>query len=118
EGAHGFPPDQWTDRNDRFMASEILREKLFRFLGEEVPYAIHVTIDVFEEDEHLIKIAAIIWVEKESQKAIVIGKQGSRLKEIATKARLDMETYFGKHVFLKPWVKVRKPRDFDFEALS
>lgn len=110
EGVHGFPPDQWTDRNDRFMASEILREKLFRLLGEELPYAIHVTIDAFEEEDHLIKVAAIIWVQKESQKAIVIGKQGSRLKDIATKARQDMETYFGKKIFLKPWVKVGKSR--------
>lgn len=110
EGMHGFPPDQWTDRNDRFMASEILREKLFRLLGEEVPYAIHVTLDAFEEDETLIKIAAIIWVEKDSQKAIVIGKKGARLKEIATKARQDMERYFEKKVFLQSWVKVGIPK--------
>ncbi|MCB1827826.1 MAG: GTPase Era [Coxiellaceae bacterium] len=110
EGLHGYPPDQWTDRNDRFMAAEILREKLFRMLGEELPYAIHVTIDAFEEDTNLIKIAAIIWVQKDSQKAIVIGKGGSHLKDIATKARLDMERYFEKKVFLKPWVKVGTPK--------
>lgn len=110
EGMHGYPPDQWTDRNDRFMASEILREKCFRMLGEELPYAIHVTIDAFEEEANIIKIAAIIWVEKDSQKSIVIGKGGSRLKEIASKARLDMETYFEKKVFIKPWVKVGKPK--------
>lgn len=112
KGVHGFPPDQWTDRNDRFMAAEILREKLFRLLGEELPYAVHVSIDAFEEDDDIIKIAAIIWVEKDSQKAIVIGKGGARLKEIATKARQDMENYFEKKVFLKPWVKVGKvPQD-------
>lgn len=110
EGMHGYPPDQWTDRNDRFMASEILREKLFRLLGEELPYAIHVTIDAFEEEEDIIRIAALIWVEKGSQKAIVIGKKGDRLKEIATKARQDMERYFEKKVFLKPWVKVGTPK--------
>lgn len=112
EGMHGFPPDQWTDRNDRFMATEIIREKLFRMLGEELPYAVHVTIDAFEEEKDIIRIAAIIWVEKDSQKAIVIGKRGDRLKDIATKARLDMERYFEKKVFLKPWVKVgRVPLD-------
>ena len=110
EGAHGFPPDQWTDKNDRFMASEILREKLFRWLGEELPYAVHVTIDAFEEDDQLIKVAAIIWVEKASQKAIVIGKHGQRLKAIATRARQSMETYFEKKVFLKSWVKIGTPK--------
>lgn len=110
EGSPGFPPDQWTDCNDRFMATEILREKLFRQLGEELPYSVEVTIDAFEETDTLIKIAAIIWVKKDSQKAIVIGKAGGHLKEIATRARMDMERYFEKKVFLKPWVKVGQPK--------
>jgi len=108
EDTHYFDPDQWTDRSDRFIAAEILREKLTRMLGEEVPYSITVTIDAFEEKEDIIKISAIIWVEKETQKAIVIGKHGERLKEIASKARLAMETYFETKVFLKCWVKYDK----------
>lgn len=114
EGMHGYPPDQWTDRNDRFMATEILREKCFRMLGEEIPYAIHVTLDAFEEENSIIKMSATIWVQKDSQKAIVIGKGGARLKEIASKARRDMETYFEKKVFIKTWVKVGKPK-MDFQ---
>jgi len=102
---HGFPPEQFTDRSDQFMVSEILREKLMRMLGEELPYVVEVVIDSLEADEKLVKISAIIRVEKETQKAIVIGKQGARLKEIATKARRDMETYFEKKVFLKCWVR-------------
>jgi len=99
EDVHYFDPDQFTDRSDRFMATEILREKLTRMLGEELPYAITVTLEAFKEEKELIKIAAIIWVERETQKAIVIGKNGARLKEIATKARVDMEKYFEKKVF-------------------
>jgi GTPase len=113
EGQHGFSPDQWTDRSDRFMASEILREKLMRMLGEELPYAITVTIAAFEEQDNLIKISATIWVEKDSQKAIVIGKKGAHLKEMATRARQSLETYFSKKVFLETWVKVGVPKAED-----
>jgi len=118
QAIHYFEPDQFTDRSDRFMATEILREKLTRMLGEELPYAITVTIDAFEEDERLIKIAAIIWVEKETQKAIVIGKHGACLKAISTKARIDMETYFEKKVFLQTWVKVKTGWADDERALG
>lgn len=112
-GAHGYSPDQWTDRSDRFMASEILREKLMRMLGEELPYAVSVTIAALEEADGLMKISATIWVEKESQKAIVIGKKGAHLKEIATRARQSLETYFAKKVFLQTWVKVGLPKRDD-----
>lgn len=105
---HYFPPDQITDRSDRFIASEIVREKLTRFLGQELPYSVTVTIDAFEESEKIIKISATIYVAKESQKAIVIGQKGERLKLIGQKARIDMETYFEKKVFLKLWVKVKR----------
>lgn len=105
---HYFPPDQITDRSDRFIASEIVREKLTRFLGQELPYSVTVTIDAFEESEKIIKISATIYVAKESQKAIVIGQKGERLKLIGQKARIDMETYFVKKVFLKLWVKVKR----------
>jgi len=115
---HYFEPGQFTDRSDRFIATEILREKLTRMLGEELPYAITVTIEAFEEDEKLLKIAAIIWVERETQKAIVIGKHGARIKAIATKARTDMETYFEKKVFLQTWVKVKSGWADDERALG
>jgi len=118
EEVHYFEPDQFTDRSDRFMATEILREKLTRMLGEELPYAITVTIDAFQEEEKIIKISAIIWVERETQKAIVIGKQGARLKKIATSARKDMETYFEKKVFLESWVKVKSGWSDDERALG
>jgi len=118
EDQHYFDPDQFTDRSNRFIATEILREKLTRMLGEELPYAVTVTIEAFEEDERLVKISAIIWVEKETQKAIVIGKNGAHLKDISTKARLDMETYFEKKVFLKTWVKVKSGWADDERALG
>lgn len=102
-----FPEDQLTDRSDRFVAAEMVREKLMRLLGEELPYSITVTIDAYEEDEHIDRIAAIIWVEKPSQKGIVIGEGGERLKKVGQKAREDLEKYLDKKVFLKLWVKVK-----------
>jgi GTPase len=118
EGVHQFEPDQLTDRNDRFIASEIIREKLMRGLGNELPYAITVTIDAFEEDEKLIKISAIIWVERDGQKQIVIGKKGEKLKVVSTDSRLDMETYYEKKVFLKTWVKIKKGWSDDERILN
>ncbi len=108
EGGHHFEPGQLTDRNDRFIASEVIREKLMRFLGEELPYATTVTIDAFAEEDDLIRIAAVIWVEKESQKVIVIGKGGEKLKQISTEARVDMQEYFEKKVYLRCWVKIKR----------
>lgn len=108
EGAHHFAPDQLTNRNDRFIASEILREKLMRSLGDELPYALAVSIELFEEDERLIKISAIIWVERKGQKIIILGKKGEKIKKISTDARVDMETFFEKKVFLKTWIKIKK----------
>ncbi len=107
EGEFQFPEDQLSDKNDRFMAAEIVREKLMRFLGQEIPYATTVTIEVFKDTGKMLQIAAVVWVEKSNQKAIVIGKQGQRLKEIATQARLDMERTFAQKVALKVWVKVK-----------
>jgi len=103
---HVFSETQLTDRSDLFMVAEILREKLMRCLGEELPYSVTVEIVLFEESEKLIKISAVIWVVKKSQKAILIGKQGERMKTIATKARKSMERYFSRKVFLQTWVKV------------
>lgn len=113
-----FPAEQFTDRSDRFIAAEFVREKLMRALGEELPYECAVTIDVFEEDKKIIRIAALIWVARESQKSIVIGKQGAGLKAVGTKARLDLENYFEKKVLLKLWVKVKENWSDDQRALS
>lgn len=102
-----FPPEQFTDRSDRFIAAEFVREKLMRLLGDEIPYQLAVTVDALEEDDNIIKIAVTIWVAKESQKSIVIGKNGEMLKQVGTQARKDLEHYFGKKVLLKSWVKVK-----------
>ncbi len=108
-----YGEDEITDRNERFLAAELIREKLFRLLGEEVPYATAVEIERFEHSHEgseaagLRRIHAAILVDKPGQKAIVIGKGGSKLKEIATQARLDMEKLFGGKVFLEVWVKVK-----------
>jgi GTP-binding protein Era len=103
-----FPEDDLTDRSERFLAAELVREKLFRLLGEEVPYATAVEVDQFEQEGNLRRIHASILVDKPGQKAIVIGKGGTKLKEIGTQARLDMEKLFGAKVHLELWVKVRE----------
>ena len=117
EGPPMFPEDQVTDRSMRFMAAETVREKLMRQLGQELPYSIAVEIENFEESETLLRIAAVIWVERQGQKRIVIGKQGAVLKEIGRQARLDMEKQFGTKVFLQLWVKVREGWSDDLRAL-
>jgi len=103
-----FPEDQLTDRTDRFMASEYIREQVFRQLGQEVPHAAAVSIESYAEEKKLIRIEAIIWVEREGQKAIVIGKKGQRMKDIGSEARKQLEAFLGKKVFLQLWVKVRE----------
>ena len=108
EGEAFFPEDQVTDRSERFLAAELLREKLMRRLGEELPYAVTVQIEEFSEQNDVLHIHAVIWVEKESQKAIVIGKGGEALKEIGRRARIEMEQAFGAKVFLKTWVRVKE----------
>jgi GTPase len=103
-----YPEDDFTDRSERFLASELIREKLFRMLGEELPYGAYVEIEGFEEKGRLRRIRASIVVEKQGHKAIVIGSRGAKLKEIASAARLDMERLFGGKVYLEIWVKVRR----------
>ena len=103
-----YPIEQLTDRDERFFAAEFIREKLFRALGDELPYKTTVTIDRFEELKHLRRIHASILVEKPSHKAIVIGDHGKRLKAIASSARRDLEALFGSKVYLQVWVKVRR----------
>lgn len=107
EGPHIFAADDLTDNTDKFMAAELIREKLMRLLGEEVPYSITVQIEKFDDSEGLLRIAALIWVEKEGQKAIVIGHKGEMLKKVGQLAREEMEDLFEKKVFLHLWVKVK-----------
>jgi GTP-binding protein Era len=108
-GAHGFPADQVTDRGQRFLAGEFVREKLFWHLGQELPYVSAVEVSTFEHDDKgLLRIEATIWVEKPGQKAIVIGQGGAGLKRIGQSAREEMERLFGCRVYLGLWVKVRK----------
>ena len=103
-----YPEDMVTDKSSRFLAMEIVREKLFRYLGKELPYAMNVEVEQFEEEESgLFRIYIAVLVDKDSQKAILIGKGGEKLKKISTEARLDMEKLFDTKVFLKIWVKVK-----------
>ena len=103
-----FPAEQVSDRSDRFMVGELVREQVFRSFGQEVPYATAVMIDSFRQEPGLLRIEATIFVEKEGQKAILIGKDGARLKEIGKRARLEMQKLFGTKVYLGLWVKVRE----------
>lgn len=107
-GTPFYPDDQVTDRTERFLASEIVREKLFRKLGQELPHAITVEIERYEDSEKLVRIHAIIWVERDGQKTIVIGENGKVLKTIGQRARIDIEQLVGKKVYLGLWVKVKK----------
>ncbi len=115
--AHFYPEDQVTDRSERFLAAELVREKLMSTLGEELPYALTVEIEQFSLQEELLTIGAIIWVERAGQKAIVIGKNGSRLKDIGQQARLDMQNIFEHKVFLRLWVRVKEGWSDDARAL-
>ena len=107
EGELIFPEDQLTDRSSRFLAAEMVREKLFRHLGQELPYSITVEIEQFDDEKHIYRIGAVIYVERDGQKSIVIGKKGELLKSVGKDARLEMENLFGRKVFLRLWVKVR-----------
>ncbi|RFB73893.1 MULTISPECIES: GTPase Era [unclassified Herbaspirillum] len=102
-----FDEDDITDRSEKFLASEIVREKVFRFVGEELPYTSTVLIEKFEQEGNLRRVFAAILVERDGHKAMVIGNKGARLKEISTQARLDMERLFGGPVYLEIWIKVK-----------
>jgi|TARA_R100001377_G_scaffold68873_1_gene44131 GTP-binding protein Era len=118
EGVFWFPEDHITDRSSRFMASEIIREKLIRFTGDELPYSITVEIEQFKmDDKGIIHINALILVERDSQKRMVIGNRGERLKTIGQEARRDMENLFESKVFLETWVKVKSGWADDERAL-
>ena len=103
-----FPEQQVTDKGERFIISETVREKLFRQLHNEIPYALAVEIQQLEITETLVKADVVIWVEKESQKGIIIGKKGEKLRLVGSNAREELESYFGCKVFLQMWVKVRE----------
>lgn len=103
-----FPEDQVTDRSERFLSAEIVREKLVRRLGDELPYQLTVQIEYFTPREHIIHISAVIWVERAGQKAIVIGKHGSVLKAVGEQARHDLEKMLDNKVYLQLWVKVKE----------
>lgn len=102
-----YPADQYTDRNQRFLAAEFIREKLMRSLYKELPYWLSVVIEEFIEEKKIIKISAVIFTERSGQKAIIIGKKGEILKKVGIEARMDMEHCFGKKVYLNLWVKVK-----------
>ncbi|AXH60858.1 GTPase Era [Providencia huaxiensis] len=118
EAVHHFPEDYITDRSQRFMASEIIREKLMRFLGDELPYSVTVEIEQFKvTDVGIYHINGLILVEREGQKKMVIGNKGSKLKTIGTEARIDMERMFDNKVHLELWVKVKSGWADDERAL-
>ena len=118
EGENIYPDDQLTDRSSRFLAAELVREQLTRLYDKELPYALTVEIEKFEEQGELLRIFALVSVEKASQKAILIGKGGAAMKEASRRARLAMEKLFGKKVFLRVWVKVNKSWSADEKALA
>lgn len=117
KGENIFPEDQLSDRPERFFAAELIREQLTRRYAKEIPYALTVEIERFEETKNLYRINAIIWVERPGQKNIIIGKKGEAIKAMATQARIEMEKFFGKKVHLEVWVKIKKSWSSDEGAL-
>lgn len=117
QAEHVFPADQITDKSSRFLAAELVREKIMRQLGAELPYQVTVDIEEFREEKGIIHISALILVERDGQKRIIIGEGGSRLKTIGQAARIDMETMFDSKVMLKLWVKVKTGWADDDRAL-
>ena len=108
EGEPFFPKDELTDLPSRFFVNEIIREKILQYYDKEVPYSVEVEVEEFKEDDKRINIMAVIYVERSSQKGIIIGSKGEALKKVGTQARLDIEAFFGKKVFLNLYVKVLK----------
>ncbi len=117
-GVPQFPDDQITDKSMRFITAEIIREKLFRVLKQELPYSITVNIDHYKEETDLTRISATVWVERSSQKGIVIGKNGSLLKKIGSLARTDIERLLDTQVYLQLWVKIREGWADDEKSLA
>ena len=117
QNAHFFPEDQITDRSERFLAAELVREKVMRQLGEELPYEITVEIESFKREGKLLTIHALILVERDGQKKIVIGNGGERIRQIGEDARKDMQKIFDSKIMLKLWVKVKAGWSDDERAL-
>jgi GTPase len=117
EGEHMFPEDQLTDKNSRFLAAEFVREKITRQMGDELPYEVTVEIEEFKAENNIIHISALILVEREGQKRIIIGKNGASLKLIGSEARKELEQLFDSKVMLKLWVKVKSGWSDDERAL-
>ncbi|MBM70081.1 MAG: GTPase Era [Haliea sp.] len=117
QSTHFFPEDQITDRSQRFLAAEMVREKIMRQLGDELPYAVAVEIEEFRQEGAILNISALILVERDGQKRILIGEGGSRLRSIGTDARRDMERLFDSKVMLRLWVKVKSGWSDDERAL-
>jgi len=124
EGPAFFPKDELTDRNERFFVQEIIREKILLFYQKEIPYSVEIEVETFKnEDPKLLSIQAVIYVNRETQKGIIIGHQGKAIKKVGTEARKDIEEFFGKKVFLELFVKVSpdwretdsKLRNFGYE---
>lgn len=103
-----FDKDQLTDKPAKFFVSEIIREKILRYYDKEIPYSVEVAVERFKEDEHHIHINAVIYVERDSQKGIIIGHQGMALKKVSSEARRSLESFFGKSIYLETFVKVDK----------
>lgn len=103
-----FGKDQWTDKPARFFVTEIIREKILLYYDKEIPYSVEVVVEQFKEGEKMIRIHAVIYVERDSQKGIIIGHQGKALKKVSTEARRELERFFGKKIFLETFVKVDK----------
>ena len=118
ESEHFYPDDQLTDRSSRFLAAELVREKVMRQLGAEVPYQVTVEVEQFKQEGKILHIHALILVERDGQKKIIIGDGGERLKKIGQEARLDMQKLFGSKVMLNLWVKVRRGWSDDERALN
>jgi GTP-binding protein Era len=118
EGEAIFPVDQLSDRSERFFAAELIREQLTRRFDKELPYALTVEIERFEEEGELYRIHGLVWVEKPGQKAILIGKNGEAMRDASTNARKAMERFFGCKVYLRVWVKVKKSWSSDEQALA
>ena len=108
EGQNWFPSDQLTDRYERFFASEMIREKILLNYQQEIPYSVEVEIESYKEEDKINRISAVIYVERDSQKGIIIGHKGNMLKKTGTEARKAMEEFFGKKIFLELYVKVNK----------
>jgi len=108
EGPAYFPKDELTDRNERFFVQEIIREKILLYYQKEVPYSVEIEVESFKDEEKLLRIQAVIHVNRETQKGIIIGHQGKAIKKVGTEARKDIEEFFEKKVFLELFVKVNK----------